>query len=91
MISVRHNSPKYNKTQQVHTKTNIQGVQSTLVKEKVVVKNKNSDTDEDERPNNKRDIFVNTYFSKDTVYTNKTGIFPVLSYQGSKYIILCVK
>ena len=45
------------------------GVQSTLVKDIVWGRKKNSDLDGDEPPKEQRDIYVKTYFSKDTIYT----------------------
>ena len=77
MKAVRRNLPEYDETQQVHMKKTKQGVQSTPVKYIVWGKNENSDTDTYESPKKQREIFVKTYFSKDNIYTNQTGKFPV--------------
>ena len=53
------------------------GVQNTSVKDIVGGKRKNRDKNADEHPKKKRGVFVKTYFTKDTVYTNQTGKFPV--------------
>ena len=68
-----------------------QGVQSTSVKVKEEVEQKNIDTDSDKRPNKQRGFFLKSYFAKDTIYTNQTGNFPVCSRRGRKYIVVMCK
>ena len=46
-------------------------------------KKKNSDSYADERHKKQRDIFVQIYFAKDTIYTDQTGKFPVCLLWGS--------
>ena len=68
-----------------------QGLLRTPVKDIVGGKNKNSDTDAYECPKKQRDIFVQNYFTEDTVCTYQTGNFPVCSRQGSTYIMVLCK
>ena len=68
-----------------------QGVQSMLVKAKIQGEKKNSDTYEDESTNNKRDIILKTYFTKDTVYTDQTEKYQYNHTAAASTRWLCVK
>ena len=68
-----------------------QGLLRTPVKDIVGGKNKNSDTDAYECPKKQRDVFVQNYFTEDTVCTYQTGNFPVCSRRGRKYIVVMCK
>ncbi len=81
--------PNSDKMQKGHMKEQWKGVQLTKVTAPVMIKVKPG-TANPPPPTIKKhyDIFVLVYELLDTIHTDQTGIFPVMSQQGYRYIIV---
>ena len=78
--------PESEETQNGHMQNQRQRVRSTKVKIKIEDKNLEKKQKEIEKLTKERDIYIKVYEAKDTMYTDQTGKFSVISSRGNKYM-----